>query len=73
MTGRPLFLRTAAISASIGAIPSRASTTKTTASASSMATMICSRTAVVRSDVTPGSKPPVSTTVACQRSKVTLP
>ena len=70
---RPLRRRMCAISTSTGVSPSRVSTVKTTRSASSMACMIWARIAATRSSVEPGSKPPVSTTVPCHRSKVTVP
>jgi len=62
-----------AISSSSAVRPARPSTTKTTRSASAMAVNTWSRTAAIRSDSVLGSKPPVSTTVACQRSKTVVP
>src|SRR5262252_4926399 len=62
-----------AISSSRAVRPARPSTTNTTRSASSMAAITWSRTAAIRFDSVAGSKPPVSTTVACQRSKVAVP
>src|SRR5262245_14274807 len=73
MTGRSLRRRTAAISASSGVIPARPSTTNKMRSASSIATITWARTPATRSDVGWGSKPPVSTTAACHRSKATVP
>src|SRR5204862_223956 len=72
-TGRSAGRSTPAISRSSAVVPVRASTTNRTRSASSTATSTCLRTASTSGSSGDGSKPPVSITVACQRSKLTCP
>ena len=72
-TARPPRRKIREISMSSAVGPSRVSTTNTTRSASSTAASTWRRTPSIKGSSDEGSKPPVSTTVACHRSKLTRP